>query len=148
LLLADRPIGSVWKTVDGGGSWKNITGDFPKTAAGHNGNYPWSQANYDEFIGAGLIYNAGTGSYDDIVFVGLLDVVLSVNASGHWVTIGGPVYSPTNAVIHSDQHAIAFNPNNWREILIGNDGGINKGVLAQDGSGYVMSGLNANLAFT
>lgn len=108
---ADRKI---FKGTDSGNTWTDITNDFPHGDA----NYNWSQSWYDWYINCS--YRADTG--EDVLYVGLIDLVVSVNGGQNWSSVG-KTYTE-GALTHNDQHAQAINPKNPDESLIGNDGGV------------------------
>ncbi len=60
----------------------------------------------------------------DVLYVGLIDLVASFDGGHNWTSVGHTYED--NAYTHSDQHAIAVNPSNPNELLVGNDGGIYK----------------------
>lgn len=103
----------IYKSTDAGASWTNISAGF----VNGNNNYNWSQGSYDFFM------DTSTNGGNDAVFVGLIDVVMTPNGGTSWQSIGGPAYS-NQSVLHNDQHAIAINPTNPSQMLIGGDGGI------------------------
>ena len=57
-----------------------------------------------------------------MLYVGLLDLEQSRDGGTTWQSLGGPVWTGS-ALLHTDQHALAINPNGSGEALIGNDGG-------------------------
>ena len=61
---------------------------------------------------------------DDVIYVGLIDIVASFDSGASWESLGHTYQ--TDAYTHNDQHAIAINPANPNELLIGNDGGVYK----------------------
>lgn len=108
---ADRKI---YKGTDSGNSWTDITNDFPNG----DSNYNWSQSWYDFYINCS--YRSDTGQ--DVLYVGLIDLVVSVNGGQNWQSIG-QTYTE-GALTHNDQHGQAINPRNPDESLIANDGGV------------------------
>src|SRR5262249_31953371 len=132
-LLSSGMNGAILKSTDKGVTWKSITGDFPTSASGYPGNYPWNQYYYDSFIGVTPFLNLSTNKYVDAIYVGEIDAMVSINSSGHWISLGGPAYT-ANSVLHTDMHALAVNPSDWHQILIGSDAGVFKGVLKADES--------------
>lgn len=110
----------IWKSVDAGDTWVEITGDFP------NGdpdpflgpNYNWSQSTYDSYIAC----STRQGTSQDVLYVGLIDLVASTDGGATWQSVGHTYTG--NALTHNDQHTIAINPSNPNEMLVGNDGGI------------------------
>lgn len=122
----------IFKSTNRGDSWTDITGSFP-------GDYNWSQSWYDYHI------TTGKRGSNDLVFVGLIDIVYSPDGGATWTTIGGPTYSNA-AITHNDQHSLGINPNNDNEILVGNDGGIF--LYTWNGSSWTSQGLNRALGIT
>ncbi len=104
---------TIWKSKDAGKTWEDITNDFP---TGEN-NYNWGQSDYDFFIACTI----RSDTQQDILYVGLIDIVASVDGGLHWKSVGKSYQ--TTALTHNDEHSFAVNPNNPDEILIGNDGG-------------------------
>lgn len=110
---------SVYKTTNGGTTWSNVTNNFPTG----NNNYNWSQSWYDIHIGT--TYQT-TPTTEDVVYVGLIDIVISRNGGSTWRSMGGANFTATytnNAITHNDQHCMAIDPTDNRKVIIGNDGG-------------------------
>ncbi len=108
----------IAKSTDGGATWTDVTGGFP-------GGYNWSQSWYDYHIDTSS--RANGGGREDVVYVGLIDIVQSWDGGASWRSFGGAGFQPTysgDAITHNDQHSFAVNPNNPNEVLVGNDGGI------------------------
>jgi hypothetical protein len=150
LYLIDDYNEKLWKTTNQGAAWTDITAGFNSAqniAGWYQGvDYDWSQSSYDEHIECGTTKNA-QGVTQDVVYVGLIDLTRSVNGGTTWKSIGGPVYSPSNALLHSDQHALMINPANSSQLLIGCDGGIFRLTFNAAGNpSYV--GLSANMGIT
>lgn len=76
------------------------------------------------FTGAQAFYDLvleSDPSNDNIIIAGGINLAKSTNSGGSWTQISN--WSGGNGV-HSDQHAIVFNPNNTNMVLFGNDGGV------------------------
>ncbi len=113
-----RP-GHVWVSPDAGDSWNDITNDFPNHLDVEKQDfYNWSQAYYDLYIRTAR--HPITGK--DVIYVGLIDIVASLDEGATWVSVGKTYTS--GARTHNDQHALAVNPRNPNDLLLGNDGGV------------------------
>lgn len=147
-LAADAIEGSslgmlenVYKSVDGGNTWvvvgKGGSGSFQPL--GHQGIYDMAIAvnpiNEEEVFIAGLDVYVGNK-----VPVGDLFEWNQISLN-YW-----PQNSPQQLYVHADQHTIVFNPENPKEMFVGSDGGISKGVISNDGYGFVT--MNNNYAVT
>jgi len=114
LVPKDRKI---YRSTNTGTTWTDITGAFIHGPA----NYNWSQSSYDFYIEAS---EDPAMPGNDLVFVGLIDLVCGRQAHGYaWHSLGGPTYDPASN-LHNDQHCLTPIPWNASEFLIGNDGGI------------------------
>lgn len=119
LLSPHGGSGSIYKSTDGGQSWTDMNANgFPNVTTRANN---WQQSIYDFYIETAASVDSG-GNPVDRVAVGLLTVALSDDGGVTWEDIGHSIDDGT--LIHSDQHAAAFNPNNSGESLYGSDGGI------------------------
>lgn len=108
----------IAKSTDGGATWTDISPGFP-------GGYNWSQSWYDYHIDTSS--RPDGGGREDVVYVGLIDIVQSWDGGASWRSFGGANFQPTysgSAITHNDQHSFAVNPNNPNEVMVGNDGGI------------------------
>lgn len=123
---------SALKTTDGGQTWVNTTNNLPSSE--------WAQSYYDFYIACSRSRNR------DMVWIGLLDVILSKDGGISWQPIG-LVYTDS-ALTHTDQHGIAFNPKNNSEILIGNDGGVYHMTFNPDDDYIRIATLNSRLGVT
>ncbi len=110
--------GQIFRSNNQGqsGSWTDISAGFPNGSQFYN----WSQWWYDFHINC----TANPANGQDLVFVGLIDIVMSQNNGSGWQSVG--LTYTNNAITHNDQHGIAFNPaiGNNVEALVANDGGI------------------------
>ena len=117
-------LSGVDKTVlmsgDGGDSWTDITGNLPNGSEviGIDRNYNWSQSDYDFLIEA----SRDPKTNQDIIYVGLIDLVASIDGGKSWVSVG-KTYDPKLAWTHNDQHSLVVDPANPNVLLLGNDGG-------------------------
>lgn len=131
----------VHESADAGLTWTATTGDLP----GGDGNYNWSQATYDWKLTA-TPRSAGSGF--DALYVSLIDLCVSLNANTTWRSIGGPTYDFFNAQTHNDQHALAANPSDPTEILVGNDGGVYRVRIDRRSGAATYTNLNRTLGIT
>lgn len=121
----------IFKTKDSGATWSDITGSFP-------GDYNWSQGFYDWYIAC---FKDGSA---DHIFTGLIDVVESPDGGTTWKSVG--LTYTGSAKTHNDQHSFAVNPTNPKEVMMGNDGGLYKGV--NNGGTWAITGLSDKLGIT
>jgi photosystem II stability/assembly factor-like uncharacterized protein len=111
----------IVKSSDGGATWTDVSAGFQN---GSN-NYNWSQGWYDYYMETSV--RAGANGPEDMVFVGLIDVVMSTNGGTTWRNIGGSNYTAAysgTAIVHQDNHNIAIDPNNPLRALVATDGGV------------------------
>ncbi len=115
-LLATTPR-KVYKTIDAGVTWTDVTAGFPNGSS----NYNWSQGWYDYYIKTSVVNG------QDMIFVGLIDVSMSINGGASWRTIGGSNYTAAysnTAIVHQDNHNLEIDPNNPSRALVATDGGV------------------------
>ncbi len=105
---------NILKSTDAGTTWTDITGAFP-------GGYNYSQGYYDFHITTSSLVDRFK-KVQDAVYVGLIDVDQSPNGGGLWRSMG--LSYTDQAITHNDQHAMAVNPRNPNDMLVGNDGGL------------------------
>lgn len=128
------------KTTDAGANWTDISTGFPNDDKTGD-NYNWSQEWYDWHI------TTSTNGTNDVLYVGLIDLVMSPDGGTTWKSAGG-TYGQ-NALTHNDQHAVAVNPKNPNEILVGNDGGVFRMTYAPSTDTVVFAtNLNGGLGIT
>lgn len=63
---------------------------------------------------------------DAIVYIGGIDIHRSANSGTTWQTISkwSSGYATGVSVVHADQHAMVFRPNNNNQAIFGHDGGV------------------------
>lgn len=127
----------VFKSTNAGANWTNITAGFVHG----NNNYNWSQGSYDFFM------DTSWNGSNDVVYTGLIDVVMSPDGGSTWQSIGGPTYV-SSSVLHNDQHSIAIHPTNPNVVLIGGDGGIFRYTYNPATNTGTWGYLSANLGVT
>jgi len=112
----------ILKSLDGGENWTNISGDFPAGDEVKMG-YNWSQVDYDFFIEVARAPATQSSSVDsDVIYVGLIDIVVSTDDGTTWKSIGRTYQD--DAITHNDQHCMAVDPKDPNKLLLGNDGGV------------------------
>lgn len=121
----------IYKSVDAGANWTNITAGFP-------GGYNWSQADYD--IRLTLSTQTVNNVTKDVIYVGLIDLVQSPDGGSTWRSIGNTYTN--SAILHNDQHSMAINPANPNEALVGCDGGVFYLNYQPDANTWTLKGLN------
>lgn len=130
----------IIKSTDAGGAWTDISNGFPSDDTAGD-KYNWSQEWYDWHI------TTSTNGNNDVLYVGLVDLVMSPDGGTTWKTAGG-TYGQ-NALTHNDQHCVAVNPKNPNEILVGNDGGVFRMNYTPSTNSVVFAtNLNAGLGIT
>jgi photosystem II stability/assembly factor-like uncharacterized protein len=113
VYLLSGTDGHLFKSSTAGNSWDAITGDLPV-------GYNLSQVDYDRVLAC----STRTDTHEDVIYVGLVDIDASFDGGKKWESVGRTYQA--DAYTHNDQHAIAINPSDPNELLIGNDGGIYK----------------------
>lgn len=132
VYLLDSADQKVYSSANAGASWTDITG---------SGIGGWGQDWYDWYIKC-----AGYNGYDEL-YVGLLDVWSDFPAGAStWQSRLNTYTGSDNA--HTDQHAMAVNPNNLGDLLIGNDGGVYENTYYGIQSSAPWTSLNSTLTIT
>jgi hypothetical protein len=136
---------TIWKSTDAGNTWTNISGNLGWSSSASTGtinsSQNWDQCDYDSRISCTQATTNGVAH--DVLFVQLVDIEESANADGNWLSVGGPTIT-NNALTHSDQHAMTFDPSQPARSLVGNDGG----VYQFDSGSQLWTSLNGNLGLT
>lgn len=104
----------VFKSTDGGASWAILPGGSGQEAVE---DYCGGQCFYDNVIevdptNPNIVFAAGQFGYD----IGSGGIFRSDDGGQNWINLG---YDQ-----HPDFHALAFNPANPAQVLIGSDGGV------------------------
>lgn len=136
--------GHIWASPDAGDSWDDTTNNFPHHYdPADQDAYNWSQSGYDFYIRCSR--HPVTGR--DVIYVGLVDIAASTDGGRTWRSAGRSYRG--DALTHNDQHALAVNPRDPNDMLVGNDGGVYR--LTYDPSADTWSfrsDLNAGLGMT
>ncbi len=113
------------KSTDGGSTWSNVT--IPKyitntgTCAQSTTHFTRAQCWYD------LILKVHPTN-KDLVIAGGVDLIRTTNGTGATAVWAGISYwtgvTCGLSIVHADQHAIAFHPTNFNQVIFGNDGGV------------------------
>ncbi len=104
----------VWRSDNEGASWAQLP---TSTDVGSVSNYCGAQCFYDNVVEA-------DPTNSDIVFVAG-QVSSALGAGSIFRTVdGGQHWKNMSWDLHPDFHALAFNPSNTANVLIGNDGGV------------------------
>ncbi len=139
VYLLSGTDGNLLKSTTAGNSWEKIMGDLP-------GDYNLSQVGYDRVLACSTMKDTHDDNVD-VLYVGLIDMVASFDGGKNWESVGHTYQE--DAYTHNDQHAIAINPGDPNELLIGNDGGVYKVLVdpANHHSSFDTT-LNAGITIT
>ena len=109
---------TIYKSTNNGEDWSVISNNFVHgNASAPTGN--WNQSSYDWYL-----ETSRTSTNQDVIFVGLLDLVTSRNGGATWSNTGG--HFSAGATIHVDHHVAVNHPTNSDVMFLGSDGGIYK----------------------
>ncbi len=124
---------SLWRNDKGGLSWKHLPTDGPATDPDSILDYCGTQCFYDNVVAPDpknpdIVYVGGSYGYDQSPQSG--GIYRSTTGGKNWKSLG---YD-----LHPDFHAVAFEPDSPRHVVIGNDGGVwqsaNRGGRLERGS--------------
>jgi photosystem II stability/assembly factor-like uncharacterized protein len=145
-FVSRGPGSALWKSTDGGKSWRKVTKGLPEMELGriglsvHKGNPKVWIAMVQADRGKSGVYRSEDGGeswtqvntlnprpfYFSCPRIDPVDpnrvYVLGVNV--HLSTDGGKTFRTLNTPLHSDHHAGWINPADNKHILFGNDGGV------------------------
>lgn len=127
----------IWKSVNGGTNWTDITNNYPQNLDSNVG-YNFSQANYDYVIGTVALPTGQDG-----VYCGTITGAFSNNGGATWYDVNASYQ--LSAVVHADQHAFAANPLKPLEFATGSDGGLYKHVWNDGTAVDTITSLNDSL---
>jgi photosystem II stability/assembly factor-like uncharacterized protein len=122
----------VWRSDDGGKTWKVVASCFNLNNCNEN-NRPmyYSQIRVDP-------------SNAENVFVGGLNFSRSLDGGKTFKSLQNPVPgTPIGGIAHSDHHAVWIDPKNGKHIMIGNDGGLDVTYDQGDTWEFVNTGIVA-----
>nr|HWA82090.1 hypothetical protein [Fimbriimonadaceae bacterium] len=114
----------VWRSTNYGLNWQDMTSGALISA-------DWSQASYDFYL------TCSTNGSADVLYVGLVDLLVSTNAGTSWSSL--MLANTGNDLAHVYQHGMAIDPSNASHTLAANDGGVYSVNLAGNGSGTFSS---------
>ncbi len=147
LLIGGGPESAIYKSADGGKTWKKLTDGLPKVDIGRialavspqdpDVVYALITAAHDE---GGFFRSADRGAtwtrqsnYDalDPQYYGEIyadphqfDRVYAMDVRVQVTEDGGKSFRATSWKMHVDNHAMAFDPTDPNHLLVGNDGGL------------------------
>ena len=145
-FLAPDTERKIYKSVDRGANWTDISAGFPNGNASVGTNYNWSQGWYDYHINT-AVRTPASGPATDMVYVGLIDLVQSIDGGTTWTSVAQS-YANGTAKAHSDQHCWAVSPSDPNTVFFGNDGGVFKNVHNVAANTNTVTSLNATLGAT
>jgi photosystem II stability/assembly factor-like uncharacterized protein len=126
LFEQNNTLGVIYKSTDKGISWQlSYQGDF---------NFFREQGSYNNFI---TIHP----SNPSIVLAGGILLWRTTDGGKSWTTVN---QNTNGEDVHVDQHCAYFNPQNNKEIILGNDGG----VYYSSNEGFFWENINNNLEIT
>jgi uncharacterized repeat protein (TIGR01451 family) len=110
---------SLWRNDSGGIGWKHLPTGGDKTNPDSIADYCTTQCFYDNVVmpdpsNPDIVYVAGSYGYDQ-----------SPQSGGVYrSTDGGQTWKSLGYDLHPDFHAFAFEPDDTKHIVVGNDGGV------------------------
>jgi photosystem II stability/assembly factor-like uncharacterized protein len=147
VLVGGGPEGGIYKSSDGGTSWARLSEGLPAvdlgrvalavspqepgvayallTAAGREGGF-FRSADFGETWQRRSDYAVVDPQYYGKIFPDphRSERVYAVDVRVHVTEDGGQTFKPVPWRVHSDNHAMAFDPKDPKHLLVGNDGGL------------------------
>jgi photosystem II stability/assembly factor-like uncharacterized protein len=147
VLIGGGPESAIFKSKDGGANWTKLTTGLPTVDTGrialavspHNPDVVYAliaaaqkQSGFFRSADGGATWvRQSNYIVVDPQYYGEIypdphkfDRVYAVDVNIHVTEDGGKTFQRTNWSIHSDNHAIVFDPTDASHILVGNDGGL------------------------
>jgi photosystem II stability/assembly factor-like uncharacterized protein len=146
VYIVDPYYRTAYSSANAGSSWTSIISGFPSGNSDIGATYNWSQYWYDCVLACSTYTDTGSNVHD-VLYLDLIDTAQSLTGGTTWQSIGGPTYTDSS-LVHNDQHAVAFNPNNPNDVLIGCDGGIYELTVNPTANTWSYNSLNQNLGVT
>jgi len=113
--MRDNDIEWFKKSTNGGTSWSSLT--IPKLVDAPSTHFTRSQAWYDLIL-------AVHPSNPNLVIAGGIDLHRTLDGGTTWTGISHWYGASGKPIVHADQHAIQFRPNNSDQLVFGHDGGV------------------------
>jgi hypothetical protein len=147
VYVLDSQSQALYGSANQGASWTNLSANLPVGPTLNNKpNYNFSQSGYDYHLECGNRVTKGKNA--DVLYLGEIDVLESLDQGNSWISIGGPSYSSSGSISHNDQHCLAVDPANPNIAIFGNDGGVYQVSYNATNNVNTVTSLNANLGNT
>lgn len=133
-LFATVPGAGVWKTVDGGASWRQVKGDLPDVS--------FSQIAVDPTFPSTIFLAGDDRPYADSNHLDpdqVYGIWKSTDDGNSWARIGGTIFGRASGPIR----ALAFHPDDQRVMYASGEGGV---YLSPD-RGETWTNINGRLPF-
>ncbi len=121
----DNDVEWFKKSTNGGTSWSSLT--IPKLVDNPATHFTRSQAWYDLIL-------AVHPTNPNLVIAGGIDLHRSLDGGTTWTGISHWYGASGKPIVHADQHAIQFRPNNSDQLIFGHDGGVTYSTNAGNSS--------------
>jgi len=122
MVESGNQVNEIIKTTNKGGNWTNVSEPNDADNGIPSTDFSRGQAWYDMRL-------AVDPNDKDVVLAGAIDLFRTTDGGSNWIQISK--WSNNNnlaalncALVHADQHAIAFKPGSSSEVIFGNDGGV------------------------
>ncbi len=131
----------VFKTINGGANWTDVTGNFPMGTAA-DPLYNWSDPASNAMIGCSRVGGA------DLVFVGMKTIAQSLGGNGVWLDIGRSYSEASPNYLHEGFNAFLAHPTIESLAYFGCDGGVFRYSYNANPTAANFVSLNATLRDT